>query len=143
MSGWRVGLVLCIPFVFASSITVIVMALFKVPLDQATACITALAVNAAMDFCLHFVGFYQLAIAGGDSPQTAIQSALNNKGKAVLMDVFLNCLCFAPLMASHFIPIARLGWVMIMMLVACGIGALVIMPVYLPWCVRKVKVVEN
>jgi len=137
--GWRTGLVMSVPFVFGTAVIALVMIFFRVPLDQATACITALAINAAIDFSIYLVADYQTALLGGRRSEEALHSAMLGKGKVVLIDILLNCLCFAPLMLSHFIPIARLGWIMITMLIACGFGSLVIMPALLPWCVKESK----
>lgn len=136
LRGWRTGFVLNIPFVFATSTIVIVMALLRVPLDQATACIAALAINAAADFGLYLVADYQARIHEADTPEQALAFALKDKGHVVVVDVLLNSLCFMPLMLSRFLPVARLGWIMITMLLACGFGALALMPTYLPWCTR-------
>ncbi len=137
LSGFRTGLVCNVPFVFASAATVFVMVIMRVPLDQATACMTALAINAAVDFGLYLVADYQSALREGRDEQGALRYALGEKGKIILIDIILNALCFAPLMTSRFIPVARLGWIMIVMLIFCGIGALVLMPALLPWCVKK------
>ena len=125
-----------VPFVFASSIIALVMVVCRVPLDQATACITALAINAAVDFSLYLIADYQDKLFEEWGPRDALEKAMRGRGKVVLTDIFLNCLCFAPLMLSHFIPVARLGWVMITMLIACGFGSLVILPALLPWCAK-------
>jgi predicted RND superfamily exporter protein len=137
LSGFRTGLVCNVPFVFASAAIVFVMVILRVPLDQATACMTALAINAAVDFGLYLVADYQRALHEGGDEQGALRHALREKGKIILIDIVLNALCFAPLMTSRFIPVARLGWIMIVMLIFCGIGALVLMPALLPWCVKK------
>jgi predicted RND superfamily exporter protein len=134
--GWRTGFVLNTPFVFASAIIVLVMAILDVPIDQATACITALAINAAVDFGLYLIADYQTALLRGDDLRHALHYALVEKGRIITADIILNALCFAPLMVSSFIPVIRLGWIMIVMLIACGIGALLIMPALLPWCIR-------
>jgi len=57
--GWHTGLVTNIPFVFASSAIVIVMVVMRVPLDQTTACVTALAINAAVDFVLYLTADFR------------------------------------------------------------------------------------
>ncbi len=136
----KTGLVINAPFVFATSAIVIVMAVLRVPLDQSTACITALAINAACDFGLYLVSDYDHALQEGSDMRQALHYSLGDKGKIILVDVVLNALCFAPLMTSSFIPVVRLGWVMIVMLLACGFGALVLMPALLPWCVKNQKV---
>jgi predicted RND superfamily exporter protein len=134
--GWRTGFVMNMPFVFATAVIALVMIVLRVPLDQSTACISALAINAAVDFGLYLTGDYHTALLEGCAPRDALHYALADRGKTIVVDIVLNALCFAPLLASSFIPVARLGWVMIVMLLACGFGALVILPALLPWCVK-------
>ncbi|MFA6550977.1 MAG: hypothetical protein WCV41_00385 [Patescibacteria group bacterium] len=136
LGAWKTGIVMSTPFIFATSAIAIVMIICRVPLDQATACITAFAINAASDFGLYPMDECRKLLQKGLKIKEALRKALGEKGKIVLTDIFLNCLCFAPLMLSSFIPVQRLGWVMIVMLLACGFGSLVLMPALLPWCVR-------
>ena len=133
---WLTGIAISIPFVFGSSVIVLVMILLRIPLDQATACITALAINAAIDFSLYMVADYQTALLSGKDLRQSLQYALPVRGKIIVIDILLNSLCFAPLMTSRFIPVERIGWVMIVMLIACGFGSLVLLPALLPWCVK-------
>ncbi|HIJ97326.1 MAG TPA: hypothetical protein HPP94_16645 [Desulfuromonadales bacterium] len=137
LSGWRAGLAMNMPFLFASALIALVMVTLRVPLDQATACITALAINAAIDFGLYLTADYQSAILAGSDLRGALQASLLDRGKIIVVDIVLNSLCFLPLVTSSFVPVARLGWVMVVMLLACGFGALVILPALLPWCVRQ------
>jgi predicted RND superfamily exporter protein len=137
LSAWRGGLVMNAPFIFATSAITIVMVVFKVPLDQATACISALAINAAADFGLYLVDDYREQLDRGSSQRRALQFALLTNGHIIVADVLLNAICFAPLMLSGFLPVIRLGWIMVVMLLACGFGALVLMPALLPWAVVK------
>jgi predicted RND superfamily exporter protein len=134
---WLTGAAISIPFVFSSSVIVLVMILLRIPLDQATACITALTINAAIDFSLYMVADYQSALLSGKDLRESLRFALPEKGKIIVIDILLNSLCFAPLMLSRFIPVERIGWVMIVMLISCGFGSLVLLPALLPWCVRK------
>lgn len=133
----RTGLVLSVPFVFASAVIAIVMMGLRVPLDHATACITALAINAAIDFSLYLVADFQDGLLAGQESSPAMLGALQQKGKVILLDIILNSICFLPLTFSHFLPVSRMGWLMIVMLLASGVGALIVLPALLPWCVRR------
>ncbi len=137
LSPWRGGLVMNVPFIFATSVITIVMVIFQVPLDQATACMSALAINAAADFGLYLVNDYREKLNNGGNARACLQYSLLTHGHVVVADVALNAICFAPLMLSNFIPVVRLGWIMVVMLIACGFGALVLMPSLLPWATRK------
>jgi predicted RND superfamily exporter protein len=132
--GWG-GFIMSVPFVFASAVTFLLMMALKIPLDVATAMITALAINASVDFSIYYVDAYLEALLKNDK-DSAVAVAMRDKGEIIINDMLLNSVCFFPLVFSSFIPISRLGWMMIVMIIACGIGSLVIMPSILRYAVR-------
>ena len=136
LSPWKGAIIMSTPFVFASSVVVIVMALLHIPLDVATAVTTALAINASIDFSVYYVDAYQEALVTSDG-NTAIRNAMESEGEVIINDILLNSVCFFPLVFSSFIPISRLGWVMVAMVITAGIGSLAIMPVLLKYAVKK------
>jgi predicted RND superfamily exporter protein len=135
---WRAGLVMNLPFVLAITVIIGVMSLFRVPLDQATSTMQALAINAAADFSIYLIYDYQTALSlHGSTVPEALMHALRDKGRIIVMDIVLKVFCFAPMLLSTFSPVTRLGWIMMAMMVACGIGTLLLMPAFMPWCTRK------
>jgi predicted RND superfamily exporter protein len=138
LSPVRGGLVMSAPLFFATTVIGIIMWVLDIPLDMATAPISALAINAATDFSLYLALAYQDALAGR-SPEDALGEALRREGKIILTDCLLNTICFLPLITSRFLPIADIGWMMGLMLVACAVGTLVIMAALLPRCVVRAE----
>lgn len=139
LSPWRGGLVMSVPFLFATAAMILLMIALQIPLDLATAAITALAINASIDFAIYFVDAFQEGLAKVGETSAALAFALKTKGKIILEDMLLNSLCFAPLLTSHFLPIRRIGWIMGVMLTACAVGTLVFMAALLPCCVVRQK----
>jgi len=82
------------------------------------------------------VDAYQEALVTSDG-NTAIRNAMESEGEVIINDILLNSVCFFPLVFSSFIPISRLGWVMVAMVITAGIGSLAIMPVLLKYAVKK------
>lgn len=130
------GIIMSVPFVFASSIMLLIMIIFHIPLDIATAAFTALAINASIDFSIYLVIAYQEGLEKTKDKLKAIYYAMHDKGKLIIEDMILNILIFALLLTSGFLPVQRLGWIMSIMLLACGIGALIIMLAMLPKAVK-------
>jgi predicted RND superfamily exporter protein len=120
-----------VPFVFASALMLCVMVALEIPLDGATAAITALAINASVDFSIYMADAYQEGQATHGTHAGAVRHALSSKGRIVLADMLLNVVCFFPLTFSRFVPIHELGWIMMVMLLACGFGTVVLMPALL------------
>jgi hypothetical protein len=147
LSAPLTGLAMAIPFLFAFSIIMHIMVIFRIPLDQAMGCATALGINAAIDFDVYFVADYHDALLRGKTAEEALRFALKDKGRLIFIDKIVNTACFVPLMIvllAQFLPIVRLGQILVLMMITCGIGALVIMPAVLPLCiVRVVRIVAT
>jgi predicted RND superfamily exporter protein len=139
LNSFMAGFAMVVPFVFASSCIVYLMVICDIPLDQSMACFTPLAINAAIDFNLHFMDDFNEALMSGEGYLSAMKTALVKKGKINIVDIVVNATCFAFLIFSNFSPISLLGWLLVIMMFACGFGALVIMPAILYICVRPVK----
>ncbi len=141
--SWKTGLVMSVPFLFSSAVILMVMMIFKVPLDISTSAIGALALNASIDFSIYFVHYYKKEILSGNSHQKALNLAMKQEGDIILADMLLNIVCFLPLLISRFLPIQRIGWMMAVMLSSAAFGSLVIMPPMLKWAVKSRKINAN
>ncbi len=117
-----------VPFLFSSSVIVVVMAWTKVPLDVVTAAIGAIALNASVDFSIYFEETFQREISYGSTYEKALKNALEKEGPVIIADAVLNIVCFLPLVFSSFVPVARLGWMMALMLSVACIATLLLMP---------------
>ena len=131
------GIVMSIPFLFSASIMLITMMTFKIPLDIATATITALAINASVDFSIYLFAEYQRLIHQKENKNIALYFALQKEGTVVLQDTILNVICFTPLLISKFSPVNTVGWILSFMLITCCIGTIFLMASCLPACVAK------
>jgi len=130
-----------VPLLFATAAMGLLMWGLDIPLDMATAPIGALAINAATDFSLYFVIAYQ-KLLDDYSTDVALEKAIQQEGTIILADCVLNTLCFLPLIASGFLPVRQLGWMMGVMLMACAVATLIFMAALLPPCTlqREVRV---
>ncbi len=122
------GVVISVPFFFASGLTALLMMALRIPLDAATAAITSLAINASIDFAIYFADSYQKGLVEAGEHRGAVRYAMRHKGRIVLEDMLLNTVCFFPLIISRFDPLNHTGWMMAVMLLACAFGTLVLMP---------------
>jgi predicted RND superfamily exporter protein len=131
----KTGLVMSLPLLFATECILLVMMIFKVPLDISTAMIGVTAIAASIDFSIYFVAEYKKALFF--TKKDALTESIDKEGNVILMDMFLNQLFFLPLMLSSFIPVQRLGWMLAIMLFFAAIGALLIMPSLLVWAFKN------
>ncbi|MBI4517963.1 MAG: hypothetical protein HY699_19335 [Deltaproteobacteria bacterium] len=136
VSAHRLSLVMGMPSVFATAAALIVMAAWKIRLDQANAAYLAMANSAANDFTMYFGALYVARAQRGGDLEDARRATFRLKGEQVVTDAVLNSLCFAPLLLSAYGPIQQIGWQVPLMLWLCAFGVLFIMPPFLPWAVR-------
>ena len=132
------ALAMNIPMWFATTGLALIMVKMGIPLDISTAAISAFAINATSDFSFVFLEAFQNTLGETKNAFSAMIAALRQKGAVIIEDAFLNARCFLPLwLFSTFIPIQRIGLMMVIMLVLCLIGTLVILPSVLAITVRK------
>ena len=114
---------------FASAAIILLMEATGIPLDIATACIGALAINAACD-SVYMTEAYYRHIARGVSHEEALMRAAKEDGGEVVGDALLNVINFtAP--AFRVSANCAVGRRMIAMLFFAVVGALVVMPALL------------
>lgn len=126
------------PLFFATGVIGLLMWGLAIPLDIATASIGALCINAATDFSLYLALAYQTALQERPAEE-ALAVAVQHEGTIIVADCLLSIVYFLPLVASRFAPIADIGWMMAVMLVACAAGTFLVMAPLLPRCVRTVE----
>jgi len=106
------GFVIAQPFLFVSSVVVIVMAMFGVPLNIATAVIIPVVIGASSDANMYlaqeFFLLLKLKAVGGGVRQIAAE-ALRVRGKAVDIDCAGNMMVLGLLLLSSFTPVWHLG----------------------------------
>ena len=122
-----------IPFLFASGCILLVMMVFEVPLDISTSAIGVTAIAASVDFSIYFMAEYKRYALRGHSHKKALRCAYEKEGKVVWADCILNQIFFLPLIVSSFLPVQRLGWMVVAMLFFAAVGALIVMPCLLKW----------
>lgn len=132
------ALIMNAPIWFATMSLSLIMVYQGIALDLATSAISALTINATGDFTFYLLKAFQDELKDKESKEAMI-SALVRKGPAIIEDAFLNTRCFLPLWFSSFLPIQRIGFMMVAMLLLCLFGVLVLLPSLLALVVKESK----
>lgn len=108
------GFVIAQPFLFVSAIVMIVMAVFSVPLNIATAVIIPIVIGAASDANIYpaeefFSLIKQKTARDADWVRQVAAEALRVRGKAVDIDCAGNIIVLGLLLLSSFTPVWHLG----------------------------------
>ncbi|MDD2558519.1 MAG: MMPL family transporter [Desulfuromonadaceae bacterium] len=127
----RIGALSMIPNLFPIIINFGIMGLFNIPLNTATAIISALAIGIAVDDTIHYLDHYQAARKAGFSINDALISSIRKKGGAIVTtSVILTCgfviLCF-----SSFVPTIQFGMLCSIIMLTALVGDLVVLPAIL------------
>ena len=145
--GLKMGLIAIVPLVFSTIATLGLMGFLGIPLEMATAIITAIGVGIGIDFALHFImRFKEETILLGDKQLATIQT-MQTAGRAISFDVLSNVLGFSVLLLSSLQPVQNFGGLVAMMMIAVAVSTLLLIPaiilVFKPDLTDKKKVKEN
>ncbi|MBI2459589.1 MAG: hypothetical protein HYV53_03500 [Parcubacteria group bacterium] len=136
---WRGAVVMNIPMWFATVVLALIMVYGQIPLDLANAVISAFSINATSDFSFHLLKAFLEALSDGKNRRQAIAEVIRHDSRTIVEDWFLNNRIFFPLylFCLSFIPIQRIGIMMLLMLTLCLIGILILVPPLLVLAVKE------
>lgn len=122
------GLLSMIPIVFTVLFNFGLMGLFKIPLDNATAMISSVAIGLGIDYTIHVMLRFKKEYALHNDTRLAMESTLSSVGRAVLINSLAVTLGFLVLLFSNMEPLRRFGYLMAITMVVSAIAALTIFP---------------
>ena len=122
------GLITTIPL--AGSILVLfgLMGFLKIPLDIATALLSSVMIGVGVDYTIHFIWRYREEIHRGQDKEGAIRITLTTTGRGIVFNALSVIIGFSVLLISAFAPIKFFGFLIVISIFACLIGALVLVP---------------
>ncbi len=122
-----IGTSAVIPFIFSLLCLIIVMMACGISLEISTALIVPATIAASIDFAVYLIEKFMILAKTMDS-ESAVEMAIKEKGSAIIADCVINQVLFLPLVFSNFLPIQRIGWMLVIMLLFAVVGSLVLMP---------------
>lgn len=135
------GLIAAIPL--AGSILVLfgLMGLLNIPLDIATALLSSVMIGVGVDYTIHFIWRYREEIQKGISREDAVRITLTTTGRGITFNALSVIIGFSVLLLSAFAPIKFFGFLIVISIFACLLGAILIVPsLILVW---KPKFLDN
>ena len=104
------------------------MGYLGIKLDIATALLSSVMIGVGVDYTIHFLWRYRTERVGGLEPVKAIMKTLTTTGRGITFNALSVILGFSALPFSVFSPIRYFGFLVMVSIVTCLIGALVIVP---------------
>ena len=122
------GLISAIPLGLSMTILFGLMGLFGIELNVATAMLSSIMIGVGIDYTIHFLWRYREERKNGLIAEDAVKKTLTTTGRGIIFNAFSVIIGFSALMFSGFLPIKFFGFLVVVSIFACLIGALVLIP---------------
>lgn len=122
------GLIGSVPLALAMIFLFGWMGYLGINLDIATALLSSIMIGVGVDYTIHFLWRYRLERGGGMAPERAVLKTLTTTGRGISFNALSVILGFCALPFSVFSPLQYFGFLVIVSIFTCLIGALLIIP---------------
>jgi predicted RND superfamily exporter protein len=129
--SFRGGLTGSIPL--AASIVIVFgfMGITGIALDAATALLSSLMIGVGVDFTIQYLWCFNLQVRNGYSFEDATRRTMTTIGRSIIINAITVMAGFSPLILSGFTSIRFFGYLVVISIGACLLGALVLIPAIL------------
>ena len=122
------GLISSIPLVLALALLFGLMGYFGIKLDTATAMLSSIMIGVGVDYTIHFLWRYKEERANGLAYKDAVVKTLTTTGRGITFNAVSVIVGFSALFISVFLPVKFFGFLIVVSIFACLVGALIIVP---------------
>jgi predicted RND superfamily exporter protein len=124
----RSGIFITIPLAGAMVVLFGLMGYAGIVLDVATAMLSSIMIGVGVDYTIHFLWRYMHERKEGREPEEAVYNTIVNTGRGITFNALSVITGFSALMISSFTPIRFFGFLVVVSIASCLIGALVLVP---------------
>jgi predicted RND superfamily exporter protein len=104
------------------------MGILNIELNMATALLSSIMIGVGIDYTIHFLWRYREERQKGLDYREAAERTLMTTGRGIVFNAFSVIIGFAVLLFSSFVPVRFFGFLVVISIFACLIGALVFIP---------------
>ncbi|UCH11160.1 MAG: MMPL family transporter, partial [Fidelibacterota bacterium] len=95
-----------------------------IELSHVTALLSAIIIGVGVDFAVHFIAQYKHFLQQGVPRDQVGQTAIDDVGYPILLNVAAVSIGFTALLFSNFVPMIFAGGLIIISMVSCALGTL-------------------
>ncbi|NOX34086.1 MAG: MMPL family transporter, partial [Deltaproteobacteria bacterium] len=128
LRSFSMGCLSIIPNLFPIVLNFGIMGLFNIPLNTATALISAVAIGIAVDDTIHFLTEFKLNLSHGENIDDSVRKSIQSKGEAIILSSLILCIGFGVMVFSHFVPTINFGGLSSIIMITAVIGDILILP---------------
>ncbi len=122
------GILSMLPNLFPIALNFGIMGLFNIPLNEATALISAVAIGIAVDDTIHFLTELKQNLCIGTDTWEAIKKTLQKKGTAIILSSLILSVGFGVMIFSRFIPTMHFGMLSSLIMMSALMGDILLLP---------------
>lgn len=126
--SFTAGFISAIPLALSMAILFGLMGHFGITLNIATAMLSSIMIGVGIDYTIHFLWRYREERKNGLEPDKAVEKTLTTTGRGIVFNAFSVIIGFSALLFSGFLPVKFFGFLVVVTIFACMIGALVLIP---------------
>ncbi|MCF7809912.1 MMPL family transporter [bacterium] len=126
--SFTAGLISAIPLGLSMVVLFGLMGFARIPLNIPTAMLSSIMIGVGIDYTIHFLWRYKEERANGIEPSPAVKKTLTTTGRGIIFNAFSVIIGFAVLMSSSFMPVKFFGFLIVVSIGSCLIGALILIP---------------
>ncbi|MBN1132658.1 MAG: RND family transporter [Bacteroidales bacterium] len=125
------GLLGIIPLLMSVLLLFGLMGIFGIRLDVATALLSSIMIGVGVDYTIHFLWRYRDERYQHRQPHEAVVTAITTTGRGIIFNALSVIIGFIVLIFSSFTPIRFFGILVVVSIIACLVGAMLILPTLL------------
>ena len=126
--SFTAGIISAIHLLLSMVILFGLMGIFNIELNVATALLSSIMIGVGIDYTIHFLWRYKEERKNELSYLEAVKHTLLTTGRGIIFNAFSVIIGFVVLLISSFIPVRFFGFLVVVSILACLIGALVVIP---------------
>jgi predicted RND superfamily exporter protein len=127
------GLIGSVPLAASILILFGFMGFAGIALDSATALLSSIMIGVGVDFTIQYIWCFNIHITKGLSFEESTRVSLGTIGRSILINAFSVMAGFSALIFSGFTSIRFFGYLVIISIGSCLIGAIVLIPAIIMW----------
>ena len=122
------GLISAIPLAVSITILFGLMGIFRIELNVSTAMLSAIMIGVGVDYTIHYLWRFREERQNGLDSQEAAKKTLTTTGRGIVFNAFSVIFGFAALLISSFLPVRFFGFLVVVSISSCLLGALMLIP---------------
>ncbi len=122
------GAIAAIPLALSMAVLFGLMGFFGIELNIATALLSSIMIGVGVDYTIHFLWRYREERRQGQEPAGAVKTTLTTTGRGIIFNALSVVIGFAVLMSSGFLPVRFFGFLIVVSIISCLVGALILIP---------------